>query len=99
MTNWILNHLDVLVTTAWAIKELWTAKGSKKRKAIETARELDAAAHKLELLQASKSIQESLDSIMDVADAAPDLADEWRAKLNAAEAKLLARRSPEAPAL
>lgn len=95
MLSYVVTHLDVIVATLWALKELWVSKESTKRKLLESARALDAAAHELELLNATKQMEKALLEISEQADSIPEFVDSARKRLDEAERLLIKRRSPE----
>lgn len=85
MWSWVAANAVELVGAAWTIREIWAAKGRKRAKALETARE---AQRVYERIQWNEAIGDLREANRDV----PEQILEWRRKIDESERKLLAMR-------
>lgn len=81
MWSWVQLNFVELVATAWAIRELWIAKGNVKKKAIETAQLVYEA-------KVRHDFDAAIEDVKVAGEAVPDKISEWRRKLAEADRQL-----------
>lgn len=82
--SWFTSHAAELLTLAWGLREIWTAKGSTKRRAIETAKVIDRQAHEIALWGARREFDRTIDELREKADEGAAWAEIASARIEAA---------------
>lgn len=83
--SWLAQNAGEIIAAGIAVVGIWRAKGSSKRKALETARELNQAARELALWRAEAAWYRGFKEVAAEADTVPDFVEEMTRRIEGAK--------------